>query len=136
VLDELLRHAGGTNAAVESNAPSPTYVRESLLQAAPDVILFFLPDAPPLGPIESDARLAELKGLAIPAVKNNAVKLVSDPAAMLPSSQLARVAAAMAAAIHPDRSDAIDAAMKAPLAAATQPIEHAHDTTQPSDAGR
>lgn len=126
VFDDVLPFAGGRNAAWDSRVPAPTYDREKLLTVKPEVILLVQPNGMPLKSIEEDSRLAELRGLDIPAVKNNRVHLVNDPLAMLPSTSLPRVVAAMAKAIHPSRAKAIDEAMSSPIVAG-------RSTTAPAD---
>lgn len=103
VLDELLRIAGGRNAAAEASVTAPTYDREALTALAPDVILLLLPDAPPLS--ENDPRIAELRGLPVPAVEHDRVHLIADPLVLLPSTNLVRIAAVLAETIHPELAD-------------------------------
>ncbi len=120
--NQLLQYAGAINAAEAiGSGQAPTLDRELLLAAAPDVVLLLLPNAPPLGSIEEDSRLAELRGLDIPAVKHDRVVLIDDPLALLPSSCLVRIAAAMSKAIHPDLVDPIDQAMRVATTAREQP---------------
>ncbi len=111
VNDELVGIAGGVNAAASAKIGAPTYDREKLVALAPDVILFLSPDAPVLGPIESDVRLESLRGLNIPAVANKRIVLLNDPLILLPSTNLARAAASFAKAIHPDKAKEIDQAV-------------------------
>jgi len=91
--------------------PAPTFDREKLLEARPDVVLLILPGEPPLKSIEEDARLADFRGLDIPAVKNGRIVLISDKTAQLPSTGLPAVAAQMAKAIHPSLAARIDAVL-------------------------
>jgi iron complex transport system substrate-binding protein len=87
-----------------------TLDREMLLNAEPDVILLLLPNAPELDDIDTDPRLSLLKGLNIPAVKNNRVVLINEPYVLLPSTTIVNVAALMAKAVHPQVADDIDQA--------------------------
>lgn len=87
---------------------APTFDKERMLEANPDVILMLLPGEPPLGTIDDDPRLLSLRGLDIPAVKNNRIILISDPMALLPSSSLPSTAFSMAKAIHPQLADQLD----------------------------
>lgn len=113
VFDEVLRSfARGQNAAEDATVSAPTFDREKVLAARPEVILLTLPGAAgPLGPIDQDPRLAEFRGLDVPAVANNRIVLINDPLIHLPATHLPRVAAELARALHPDLSAAIDAAL-------------------------
>ena len=99
VHHELLRYAGARNAIADADIRAPTYNRESLVTIKPDVIVIVLPGAPPLR--DDDARLAALRGLPIPAVQNERIHLLNGPLIALPSTNVARIGAAMARAIHP-----------------------------------
>lgn len=101
-LDELLSKCGAINAARNATVGAPVYDKEKLFKTNPDVILMLLPNAPPLGPIASDPRLALLRGLAINAVRQDRVVLINDPQVHLPASSVSRIATAMAKAIHPE----------------------------------
>jgi iron complex transport system substrate-binding protein len=108
VNDQLLRYVGARNAAADANVPAVSLNRESLLQKQPEVIVLLDPASPPLR--ENDQRLALFNGLAIPAVQNQRIALLNDPLILLPSTNLADTAIALAKAIHPDRAAAIDQA--------------------------
>lgn len=96
---------------------APTFDREKLLEAKPEVVLLVLPGDPPLKSIEEDPRLADFRGLDIPAVKNNRIILISDKTALLPATGLPAVAAQMAKAIHPALAERIDQVIAPPKAA-------------------
>ncbi len=114
VLHDLLEtYVGGTNAARDSAMGAPTFDREKLLKLRPQVILLLLPNAPPLSDLDNDPRLAALADMPIAAVQNGRVVLINDPLALLPSSSLPRLAAAMAAAVHPQLADEIEKLMQA-----------------------
>lgn len=89
--------------------PAPTFDRERLLEAKPDVILLLLPGAPPLKPISEDPRLANLRGLDIPAVTQSRVVLIDDATVQLPGVTLPVIAAKMTKAIYPELAEEIDA---------------------------
>lgn len=102
VHDGLLAYAGGVNAAAGASVTAPTYDREAVLALDPAVILVLSP-----GRSGSDAGamaslVPELRALPIEAVERGRVVLINDPATLLPSTSLPRVAAAMASAIHPE----------------------------------
>jgi ABC-type hemin transport system substrate-binding protein len=80
---------------------APTFDREKLLEHKPDVILLFMPGEPALEALDKDPRLADLRGLDIPAVKNSRIILINDKTALLPGTGLPRIAAQMAKAIYP-----------------------------------
>ncbi len=111
VHDQLLSYCGAHNAAADAAVGAPVYDKEKLTHAKPDVIMMLLPGAAPLGSIDTDPRLAHLRGLPIPAVANRRVVLIDDPLVHLPASNLARTAAAMAQAIHPDLTQRIRQAL-------------------------
>lgn len=121
VLNELLVGAGGLNVASEERVSAPTFDKEKLRALAPEVVVLVMPGAPPLKSIDEDSRLAEFRGLDIPAVKNNRVVLINDPLSLLPATQLGRISGLMAKAVWPEMSDKIDEAMQAKTSATTQP---------------
>lgn len=103
---------------------APTLDRERLLEAKPEVIVLIMPGEPPLQPIDEDPRLLNLRGLDIPAVKNNRIILINDKTALLPATTLPAVAAQMAKGIHPALTPQIDAL----FAPAPKPEEKGGDT--------
>jgi ABC-type Fe3+-hydroxamate transport system substrate-binding protein len=135
--DVLTRYLNARNAAEGMSGGAPVLDREKLLSLKPDVILLLSPKAPELKSVEEDDRLGALRGLDVPAVKNERVVLINDPAVLLPSSTLPRVAEAMAKAIYPDLAGAIDAAVHTPLPppTATQP-DAPPGSTAPADTAR
>ena len=107
VNDELIRIAGGQNAAGDAAVQAPEFGREGLLALNPDVIILLMPAAPEL--VEDDPRLAIFRGLPLPAVTEGRIYLINDPAALLPSTSIVRIATQMAVTIHPEIADRIDA---------------------------
>lgn len=100
VNDELLRIAGGTNAAADARLTAVTYDREALRALAPDVLFLMKPGAEPLaGP--GDPRLDVFRGLDLPAMRDGRVYLLNDPAVLLPGPSLATTAVSMSVALHP-----------------------------------
>jgi ABC-type Fe3+-hydroxamate transport system substrate-binding protein len=132
VLNELLLTCSGENVASGERVSAPTFDREKLRALAPDVIVIVMPGAPPLKPIDEDSRLAELRGLDIPAVRNGRIVLISDQLALLPASNLGRIGGLMGKAVWPALSGEIENAMRnaGSSAAAAPPAE----TTQPTQA--
>lgn len=106
VNDELLRIAGGANAAAEATVTAPIYDREALRALSPEVILLLMPGEPPLTGIE-DPRLDGLRGLSLPAMANDRVVLLNDPAVLLPGPSMVTTAVSMTVALHPDLAEPI-----------------------------
>ena len=98
VLDELLRYAGGANAAADAAITAPTFDREALVAMDPQVILFFQPGG--AEPQPGDPRLGPFTDLPIQAAQESRIHLVTDPLALLPSTNMPQVAKVMAEAIH------------------------------------
>ncbi len=108
VNDELLRHAGGTNAAATATVSAPTYDREGLVAINPQVVLILSPGRQSVDARAMALLAPELEALPIDAVRDGRVVLINDPATLLPSTSLPRIAAIMARAIHPGRAAEID----------------------------
>lgn len=106
VNDELLHIAGGRNAASEATVTAPVYDREALRALAPDVVFLLMPGEPPLtGP--DDPRLTSLQGLGLPAIENQRIYLLNDPAVLMPGPSMVTTAVSMAVALHPDLAEPI-----------------------------
>lgn len=131
ILDELIKKAGGVNVLQGEKLGYVALDREMLLGLKPDVILLIAPGAPPLESIDADSRLANLRGLDIPAVAKGRIHLMNDPAAMLPSTTISRVSVAIAKAIHPELAAEIDQVLTATPAAASSE-KQSHDATRPA----
>ncbi|MEM7627419.1 MAG: ABC transporter substrate-binding protein [Planctomycetota bacterium] len=98
---ELLRIAGGANAAADARVTAPVYDREALRALAPDAIFLMEPGGTPwAGP--GDPRLDPFRGLDLPALQSGRVFVLNDPAVLLPGPSLATTAVSMAVALHPD----------------------------------
>lgn len=108
VHHQLLTTVNAINALEEAGSGYVVLEREKLLAINPDVILLLLPGAPGLGSLEKDARLAVFRGLEITAVQKRQIRLVAEPGILLPSSNLDRIAAALAAGIWPELKPEID----------------------------
>ncbi len=112
VEHDLLTYVGAINAAGDAPQAAMVLDREKLMALRPQVIVLMMPGAPPLGPLDQDARLAAFRGLDLPAMRDDRVVLISDPLALLmQSAAVDDVAAALARAIHPELTESIDALM-------------------------
>lgn len=107
-IHDLLRIAGGANAAAASGVPAPTYDREKLAALDPEVIIVLSPGGPPLGDMTSDARLTAFRGLPVPAVERDRVYLINDPLVLLPSTSMLEVAAKLVSRLHPELAPAVE----------------------------
>lgn len=105
VNDQLLHIAGGVNVAQHASIRAPTYGREMLLKLNPQVVIFLQPGAPALKP--DDARLAEFRGLNLPAIDHHHVYVLNNTLALLPALSVVHTACEMAAMIHPHHAAAI-----------------------------
>ncbi|MEX0887153.1 MAG: ABC transporter substrate-binding protein [Phycisphaeraceae bacterium] len=112
VFDDMLDIAGGRNAAPTGQAGAPALDREMLLAAAPEVIVLMSPGDRPLEALAEDDRLADLRGLDIPAVRNRRIRIINDPLAMLPTTTIPRVTAELIAGLHPELAEAARAVVR------------------------
>ncbi|MDH3584802.1 MAG: ABC transporter substrate-binding protein [Phycisphaerae bacterium] len=94
-IDELLRAAGGHNVLPEGRALYPVLDAERLLALKPQVVVVLAQDA------GADAPLRLPEGM-----RARVVRLV-DPASLLPTTTMPRVAGKLAALLHPEKADAI-----------------------------
>ena len=111
VNDDLLRMAGGENAAGGARVSAPIFDGEALVAASPEVVFLMLPGAEPLSGID-DERLASFRGLGLPAMAwasggsgelaGPGVVVLNDPGVLLPGPSMATTAYSMAAALHPE----------------------------------
>lgn len=109
VHDELLHFAGGENAAEGATVTAPTFDREALLAMNPQVVLVLSPGRRNIDAAAMAALLPELEALPIDAVEHGRVVLINDPATLLPSTSLPRIATQMARAVRPELADRVDA---------------------------
>lgn len=100
-LDELLRIAGGENAAAGEGAGYPGIDREKIVALRPDVVLHLLPDKP--APILEEAKRFWASIPDVPAVVNHRVFILIEPSVMHPGLGVGRVARMFAEKLHPDR---------------------------------
>ena len=68
VNDDLLRMAGGANAAADTRVSAPIFDAEALVAASPEAVFLMLPGAEPLAG-KDDERLAAFRGLGLPAMQ-------------------------------------------------------------------
>ena len=119
----------------EGVGTAPELNREQLLELKPDVIVLVLPGGPPLKEWEFEPRLANIRDLDIPAVKNNRVILISDRAAQVPGTTLPETAAAIAKAVHPSVAAEVDQIMAPPAKPAEPEKKPPTDPTPAKPAG-
>lgn len=101
VLDDLLTcYAGGINATGSTAVRAPTFDREKLVAADPEVILLLTPGRLAFGAIAEDPRLAVLRDLPVAAVREGRVRQLCQSYILLPSTDIARIAAVIAEAVH------------------------------------
>lgn len=94
LVAELVRWVGGVNIADDSARAFPTYSRERMLEAAPEVLIVgtHADGAPPM---------AALQKLGIPAVRNHRVHLVDGDILFRPGPRLGEAATLLAKLLHP-----------------------------------
>ena len=98
-LDDLLKIAGGTNAAAKLQQHWPQIDREMLLSLKPDAIIQLLPDA---SPQEREQAAAAWKRLPqIPAVAAGRVYPIYDGYALLPGWHVTDLAEQFSRCLHP-----------------------------------
>jgi iron complex transport system substrate-binding protein len=100
-LDELIVSAGATNAAASYAIGWPVVDTEAVLAMQPDVIVLVSGTEGPSGPIAAPPALA---GLGLEAVADGKIIRLADPAALLPSTAMPRIAGQLLRLIHPPAS--------------------------------
>ena len=111
-IHDLLRIAGGANAAAASGVPAPTYDREKLAALDPEVIIVLSPGGPPFRGMNRDARLTAFRGLPVPAVERGEMHLINDPRVLLPSVSMLDVAAELVQLLHPELAPGVDRVLR------------------------
>jgi len=106
INDELLSIAGGLNAVDDATVTAPIFDREALRVLAPDAIFLLMPGQAPLAGM-NDPRLDPLRGLDLPAMENQRVFLLNDPAVLLPGPSMVTTSVSMAVALHSDLAEPI-----------------------------
>jgi len=104
-LDETIRIAGGSNAFAGIEMTYPQVSTESIVAVAPDVIIELMPAGP-----GSEEQLQRVKrdwqALAtVPAVKNDAIHVITEKNALIPSPRYVAIIEKIAGLLHPDPGD-------------------------------
>ena len=101
-LDELLRIAGGENAAESLGKPYPEVDREMIMSLAPDVVIRLVPDGDrkPQVVQQGDRIWDSLTDL--PAVKNHRVYVLTEWYGELPGVRVGDLAQKFADILHPE----------------------------------
>jgi iron complex transport system substrate-binding protein len=100
-LDEILRIAGGENAAAGLGEPYAEVDREMIMTLKPEVVIRLVPDGdrkPQV--VESGDQVWQTMG-DLPAVKNHRVYVITDWDGEMPGFGVGELAAKMAGVLHP-----------------------------------
>jgi iron complex transport system substrate-binding protein len=100
-LDEILRIAGGENAAAGLGEPYAEVDREMIMTLKPEVVIRLVPDGdrkPQV--VESGDQVWQTMG-DLPAVKNHRVYVITDWDGEMPGFGVGELAGKMAALLHP-----------------------------------
>jgi ABC-type hemin transport system substrate-binding protein len=106
-LDRLLTCAGGVNALDQTAGTWPAVDREHLLNLAPDLIVRFDPTRGSAAVATHESAAPE--PLNLPVGLNAPIVVIDDAKALLPSTTMTRIARRLAAAIHPELRDNVEA---------------------------
>lgn len=98
-LDDILKAAGGENAAAPLETQWPTVDREKILELSPQVVIHLLPAASPQVVSAAKQFWADLP--QVPAVKNKRVHLLTEWYALLPGDHVGQLAEQYALILHP-----------------------------------
>jgi len=101
-LDETITIAGGVNVFGDIEMTYPQVSTESIVAAAPDVIVELMSGAE-----STAAHLAEVRAewaplATVPAVKNGAIYIITDDNALIPSPRYAGIVEKIASLLHPE----------------------------------
>jgi iron complex transport system substrate-binding protein len=100
--DDVIKLAGGVNAAAPSPVAYPEVSREGLLHIDPDVILDLLADLDERG-VAGDAAAADWQELsALRAVRTGRVHLLEHELTVVPGPRVAELVEQVAQALHPE----------------------------------
>ena len=98
-LDDILKAAGGENAAAPLGIQWPTVDREKILELQPQVVIHLLPAASPQVVREAQKFWADLP--QVPAVKDKRVHVLTEWYALLPGDHVGAMAEQYALILHP-----------------------------------
>lgn len=101
-LDETINIAGGANVFGDIEMTYPQVSTESIVAAAPDVIVELMSGAE-----STAAHLAEVRAewaplATVPAVKRGAIYIITDDNALIPSPRYAGIVEKIASLLHPE----------------------------------
>jgi iron complex transport system substrate-binding protein len=102
-LDEILKIAGGTNAAESLGKPYPEVDREMILTLAPEAVIRLVPDGdrkPQV--VEQGDRVWDTLGYMVPAVRDHRVYVVNAWYGELPGFRIGDLAEKFAELLHPE----------------------------------
>lgn len=101
-ISELAAIAGGDNVYSHAGETYFEASKETIVASRPEAIIEFY-DAAGATETQIAGRVAEWKPLAgVPAVDNGRVLLITDPCGLVPGPRIAKTAALLAEALHPD----------------------------------
>jgi iron complex transport system substrate-binding protein len=104
-LDDLLRIAGGTNAAAGTGQPYPTVDRELLVRMAPQTVIQLIPDGDKTPQIVAQSKQFWESLAALPAVRNHRVAIITDWYSQEPGLRVGDLAEKFARILHPEIGD-------------------------------
>ncbi len=107
-LSELLVIAGGTNVAPDLNTRYPALDREQLLGLKPACVVLVRPRSGTAVTADESSAPAAVE---LPVMEGACIVTLDDPASLLPSSSMPRVAAQLARLLHTKLRSQIDAVM-------------------------
>jgi iron complex transport system substrate-binding protein len=98
-LDDILKAAGGENAAAPLGTQWPTVDKEKILELGPQVVIHLLPSASPQVVRQAEKFWKDLPQL--PAVKDKRVHLLTEWYVLLPGDHVGQLAEQYALILHP-----------------------------------
>lgn len=98
-FDDIIKIAGGINAAAEVGRRWVEINKETCIRLKPDVVIISAPGEPPAQ--VGDERIEKWKNMDIPAAKSGRIHLWTDPDGQMLSLNAAAMVQKMAEALHP-----------------------------------